>query len=102
MMETVYNAGDEIALLPALKYSEIIPTFFIRDDGNRLLIYMIDKNASGDVKNFPAYLFFFTSLETEYDYENWKFRWFLLQCILYMFLNCNFVPKTYQSGFYQN
>ncbi len=25
MIETVYNAGDEIALLPALKYFEIIP-----------------------------------------------------------------------------
>jgi hypothetical protein len=58
MMETVYNAGDEIALLPALKYSEIIPTFFVRDDGNCLPIYMIDENASGDVKNFPAYLIF--------------------------------------------
>ncbi len=56
MMETVYNAGDEIALFPVLKYSEIIPTFFIRDDGNCLPIYMIDKNASGDVKNCPAYL----------------------------------------------
>jgi hypothetical protein len=56
MMETVYNAGDETALLPASKYSEIIPTFFIRVDGNLLPIYVIDKNASGDVKNFPAYL----------------------------------------------
>ncbi len=53
-METIYNAGDEIALLPALKYSEIIPTFFIRDDGNRVPIYLIYENASGDVKNFPA------------------------------------------------
>jgi hypothetical protein len=58
MMETVYNAGDEIALLPALKYSKIILTFFIRDDGNRVTIYMIDENASGDVKKFPAYLIF--------------------------------------------
>ncbi len=58
MMETVYNAGDEKALLPTLKYSKIIPTLFIRDDGNRLPIYMIDKNASGDVKNFSAYLIF--------------------------------------------
>ncbi len=57
-METVYNAGNEKALLPVLKYSEIILTFFIRDDGNRLLIYMIDENASGDGKNFPAYLTF--------------------------------------------
>jgi hypothetical protein len=58
MMETVYNAGDEIFLLPALKYSEIIPTFFIIDDGNLVSIYMIDQNASGDVKNFSAYLIF--------------------------------------------
>jgi hypothetical protein len=66
MTGTVFNSGDEMVLLPVSKYSEIIPTFFIRDDGNRLPIYMIDKNASGDVKIFPVYLIlYFTSLETE-------------------------------------
>jgi hypothetical protein len=54
MMETVYYAEDEIALLPVLKYSKIIPTFFSIDDGNHLPKYMIDKNASGGVKHFLA------------------------------------------------